>query len=58
MKKPKFTDEAKWDTAYVPSAATDITKLFARERKRIAEQAEQQKAAVIEVQSKVRRIKC
>lgn len=44
MKKIRFTDEAKYPVPYSPAAATDITKTFARERKRLAEQAEQEKA--------------
>jgi hypothetical protein len=57
MKKPHFTDEAKYPVPYSPAAATDITKTFARERKRLAEQAEQEKSAAIEAQTKVRRMK-
>lgn len=57
MKKIRFTDEARWPVAYIPSSATDITKTFARIRKQLAEQAEQEKAAVAEAQVKVRRMK-
>ena len=57
MKKIRFTDEAKYPVPYSPAAATDITKTFARERKRLAEQAEQEKAALAEAQVKVRRMK-
>jgi hypothetical protein len=57
MKKIRFTDEARWPVAYIPSSATDITKTFARIRKQLAEQAEQEKAVVAEAQVKVRRMK-
>ena len=46
--------------SYTPAAATDIRKTIAREKKRLAEQAAKQKAALeaieIEAQQKVRRI--
>jgi hypothetical protein len=57
MKKPRFTDDHKYPVPYSPAAATDITKTFARERKRLAEQAEKEKAAQEEAQVKVRRMK-
>jgi hypothetical protein len=36
MKTPRYTDN-RYRHGYTPAAATDITKTFARERKRIAE---------------------
>jgi hypothetical protein len=39
--KPKFTDEHKYPRGYVFSAATDITKTWAAERKRLAQATKQ-----------------
>ncbi len=58
MKKPHFTDEAKYPVPYSPAAATDITKTFARERKRLAEQAEKEREVAEEARVKIRRMKC
>ena len=30
MKEPRFTDQNRWKTPYVPAAATDIRKTFER----------------------------
>ena len=42
---------------YVPASKTDISKTFARERKRIAEERERLAASEAEQQVKVRKIK-
>ena len=39
--KPKFTDRHKYPRGYVFSAATDITKTWAAERKRLARATKQ-----------------
>lgn len=37
MRKPLFTDSARYPVGYTHAKATDIRKTWARERKRIAE---------------------
>lgn len=50
----RFTDKIDMRFDYVPSGKTDIRRTFARERKRLAELAEKQKAAEAEQSTKVR----
>ena len=53
MKTPKFTDKHKFPAPYVRPEGTDITKAFARERRRLAELAERQQQAESEALVKV-----
>jgi len=53
----KFTDRIDMRFPYVPAAATDIRKTWAKERKRLAEDKAKQEAAEKEAQIKVRKIK-
>lgn len=57
MKTPRWTDAHKFSAPYVPSGATEISKTFARERKRLAEQADLDKQTRAEATVKVRKIK-
>lgn len=44
--KPRFTDEHKYPYGYVSASATDITKTLDRARKRLKQQAEEQRVKV------------
>lgn len=49
MKQPKYTDSHKFPHGYVPAAATDISKTFAR----IAEQAKpKQELSVVRIKGR------
>jgi len=44
--KPRYTDSHKYPNGYVPAAATDISKLFARVRAQLKAEAAKPKAVV------------